>query len=578
MGGLHPILALLRPLALAQHEVEVELQLPADLAAKGGTCFLPVWTPGSYLVRDHARLLDRLRMTGPDGIEVPLEKLDLHRWAFPKVEGGATLRYRLLCNELTVRTNHVDAEHAQLIGAATFVGFEGESERPWQLRFEGWPETWRLATALEGRGLERRAPDYDALVDAPLELGRFSLTRWTVAGTRFELAITGHHACPEAEIQAGFQRITEVMQGWFGDFPFRRYLFLLNFSPGARGGLEHRDSCSLLADPFTAREPEGRARLFELAAHEFFHAWSVKRLRPAELVPLDYGRGNPTPLLWFFEGFTSFAQLLICAQAGLLSPGQVLGELGRLWTEDARRAGRHEQSLASASRDAWIRAYKPNEFTANTTVDYYDRGCLAAWVLEGMLRQASLGDSGVQDLFRDLWVRFGDGPVTDADLREAVGRMGGFDPEAFWTAHVEGTAEFDPKPLEAALGLDCTRASSGRPWLGLSLSRTDCTVQNVIPGSPAFEASLGHGMEVVALDGWRTASPVEFHRVLAGLEPGQPVELLAASRGRLSRHRVCPRPDPEPIIRFKPRLDVTLAQDRAYRSVFGQSHPGSGMA
>lgn len=569
----HPIRATLRPLALAEHAVEVELQLPRQAVEKGGVLFMPAWTPGSYLIRDHARLLDRLDLQDSGGNPVALRKLDKQRWAFPELPRGGRVRYRLHCNDLSVRTNHVDGRHAQLIGAATFLGLEGELLRPWQVRLEGWPKGWKVATALERKGRSWVAPDYHGLVDAPLELGTFTRHDWNSAGTAFSLAVTGPHQGNERRIAEGAQRIAEAGRAWFGGFPFPRYLFLLTFSPCARGGLEHRDCCSLLADPFAVREPKGLAELDQLVAHEFFHAWSVKRLRPADLAADAYDREAHSSLLWFFEGFTSFAQQVLCAQAGLLEAGEVLQEMGRLWTEHLLRPGRSEQSLASASWDAWIRAYKPNEFSANTSVNYYDKGCLVAWILEGELRQATGGTRGVQDLFADLWTRHGDGSVSDEDLRRAVRRVGGFDPDPFWRNFILGTSELDSTAIEAGLGLTRVQWGGGSPWIGISCAQGSMLIQNVWPGSPASQADLGHGMEILAVDGWRTASTADFNRVVAGLEVGRQTEILAATRGRLSRHSLVPESRPSLSTQFLPAPAPTRGQQKAFRATFGQPHP-----
>ena len=233
------------------------MHLPGEALTAGAMAVLPVWTPGSYLVRDYARFLDRLILKDADGEPVPVEKVGTHRWRIPPRRTGCVLTYRLFCNDLTVRTNHVDAAHAHLVGAASFLYLEGQQDRPFRIQFQGWPGTWRVATGLPEEGGVYQARNHDELVDSPFELGTFRLHRWQCTGSAFELAITGEHCGDESRLLEGTQRIVEVCARLFGGFPFPRYVFLLTFSPGARGGLEHRDSTSLLADPFAFDKPEG---------------------------------------------------------------------------------------------------------------------------------------------------------------------------------------------------------------------------------------------------------------------------------------------------------------------------------
>lgn len=570
-----PIRAILRPLSLGLHEVEVTLQLPADAVEGGAVLALPAWTPGSYLVRDYARLLDRFQVEDSQGRPLSTPKLDKQRWQLPPTHEALTVRYRLLCNDLTVRTNHVDALHAQFLGAATFPRVEGREDLTWEVRFDGWPKTWRVATVLPSEDGAYLARDYDTLVDSPFELGNFSRHEWEQEGARFAFVFTGPHAADEERIIEGTRRIVAVCAKWFDGLPFQDYVFLLTFSPGVRGGLEHRACCSLLADPLKMGEPEALADLFRLIAHEFFHVWNVKRMRAPGLGPFDYSQECPTSLLWFHEGFTSFAQELICTQAGLLSWDAVARHLEATWTDYTTRAGRREQSLSAASWDAWIRAYKPNEFTTNTTVNYYDKGALVAWILEARLRCSTQGKQGIQALFDHLWKRHGDGPLSEEDLKRAVGKLGHFDPEPFWAAFIEGTEELESGELEAAFGLRFTssEASATAPWIGITCQAPQTLIRNVVPGSPAAEGGLSYGMEILAVDAWRTTCAEELHRILALGEPERPLEILAADRGRVRSFRVVPTTDPNRKVRVMWDPEAGASQQKAFRSLTGLSHP-----
>jgi predicted metalloprotease with PDZ domain len=585
-----PVLAVVRPLNLPMHEVQVELTLPADAVAQGAVLALPAWTPGSYLIRDYARFLDRLEASDDQGRPLALEKLDKQRWRVPAAPGAVRVRYRLFCNDLTVRTNHVDATHAHLVGAASFLYLEGQPSRPCRIAFEGWPADWRVASALPEDGGAWLAADHDTLVDSPFELGRFREYGFRHAGCDFHLAVTGEHVGDEGRILEGTRAIAAVCADLFGGFPCERYLFLLTFSPGARGGLEHRDSTSLLADSRQLEKAEGYRDLFTLIAHEFFHAWNVKRMRDRRLGPFDYQNENHSRLLWFHEGFTSFMQYTLVLRAGLAPWTWVARHLASSWTENTTRAGRLEQSLEESSFDAWIRHYKPTEFSTNSTVSYYDKGSMVGWLMDAELRLASGGRLGLDDLFAHLWRRIGDGPMADADVRAAYRELSGREPEPFWERYVSGRAELDPAPIAAAYGLrfvakapwellppgeadDPDAQRRARAYTGCAFAGDAPRLVNVEPGSPADRAGLSYGAEILAVDGWRTATAGDAQRRLGDHGPGEAAELLVVERGRVAAARLVLAEHPHRSVQIHAEAKPGAAQCEAFRRWTGKAHP-----
>jgi predicted metalloprotease with PDZ domain len=585
------IKATLRPLDLAQHLFEVELNIPAEALAQGAVAALPAWTPGSYLVRDYARFVDRVRLQ--DGRkELPLEKLDKQRWQVPASKRELTLRYRVYGNDLTVRTNHLDASHAQIISAATFLYLEGQLHRPVEVRFEGFPMDWKVASALPMKQDSYLAKDFDTLVDSPFELGTFRSRSFKTGGTAFELAFTGPHNADEARITDATQKIVAAAGAIFGGFPFKRYLFLFTFTPRLRGGLEHRDCTSLIADSHAFDRPEGYFNLYQLVAHEFFHAWNVKRLHDPALGPFDYSRENPTKALWFHEGLTSYMEHLIVLRAGVVPWSHAAKELAHCWSEQVQRPGRLEQSLEESSWDAWIRHYKQHEFSTNSSVSYYDKGEMVAWLMDATLREGSHGKAGLPDLFALLWTRHGEQGLKEADIRRAFQELSGKDPGPFWNAYVSGRAELDPAPLRRAFGLaleshapwdgladleqeDPTALRRARAWTGLVLAPHGPTVQNVIPGSPAAKVGLSFGMEILAVDGWRTTTAAEVQRGLAEPGPGGRALVMASDRGRILEVTVSVVESPERTYRLVPDPRATAAQRGAFEAAYGQAFPAS---
>ena len=590
-SNLAPIKATVRPLDLAQHLFEVELAIPAEALREGAVAALAAWTPGSYLVRDYARFLDRVRLrVGKQ--ETPLEKVGKQTWRLPSSRQGLTLRYRVYGNELTVRTNHVDSSHAQIIPAATFLYLEGQLERPYEVRFEGFPAVWKMASALPLKQGAYGAADFDTLVDSPFELGTFRSRHFKTGGATFELVFTGPHNGDEARITEATQMIVEAEGALFGGFPFHRYVFLFTFSPRLRGGLEHRDCTSLISDSAAFDKPEGYFALYQLVAHEFFHAWNVKRLHDTVLGPFDYSRENPTKLLWFHEGLTSYMEHVFVLRAGVVPWSHTAQELARGWSEQTQRPGRREQSLEESSFDAWIRLYKPHEFSPNSSVSYYEKGELVGWLMDAALRAGSGGQAGLPELFALLWSRHGEAGLTDVDVRRAFAELSGRDPGPFWDAWISGRADLDPALVEQVFGLalearapwenlsfqeqgDPDALRRAQAWTGLVLASNGPMIQNVLPDSPAAEAGLSFGMELLAVDGWRTSTSAEALRWLAQPGPGAEVTVLAAERGRVFQVTLPVQLSPERTHRLVPAAKTGPAQRAAFAATYGQPYPAS---
>jgi predicted metalloprotease with PDZ domain len=488
----------------------------------------------------------------------------------------------------------VDTTHAQIIPAATFFYLEGQLDRPVEVRFEGFSTGWKVASALPLRAGAYQARDFDELVDSPFELGTFRSHRFHSGGTVFDLAFTGPHNGDEGRITEATQKIVEAAGAIFGGFPFEHYLFLFTFTPGQRGGLEHRDCTSLLADSHSFDRPEGYYSLYQLVAHEFFHAWNVKRLHDPVLGPFDYSRENPTKLLWFHEGLTSYMEHVIVLRAGVVPWSHTAKELARCWSEQTQRPGRLEQSLEESSWDAWIRLYKPHEFSPNSSVSYYDKGKLVAWLMDASLRAGSRGRAGLAELFALLWNRHGEQGVTDADVRRAYEELSGKDSEPFWKAYISGRAELDSTPLRRGFGLkleaqapwerlspeeqkDPATLRRARSWTGLVLANPGPMVQNVIPGSPAAAAGLSFGMEILAVDRWRTTSAAEVQRGFAQVGPGGHATVLVAVRGQVFETNVAVEENPERSHQLLPDPRAGTAPQAAFRASYGQPWPSAPM-
>jgi predicted metalloprotease with PDZ domain len=501
---------------------------------------LPVWIPGSYLVREFARHLGPIEAR-QGRRAVALEPLDKSSWR-AEVRGDLplVLRYEVHAFDASVRTAWLDDRRGFFNGTSLCLRAEGREAGEHRIVIGDLPAGWRVDTAMAPGRLDRRgrgvyrAANYDELVDHPFELGVGWRSSFSVDGVPHDLVVAG--ALPDFDgerLRDDVQRACEaVTRFWHGPatsrgrrrggaLPFDRYLFLLNAVDDGYGGLEHRASTALIASrrdlprhapqgeaaaPSRADRSDGEVTLLGLFAHEYFHAWNVKRLRPRDFEPIDYTRENYTRLLWFFEGFTSYYDDLLLLRAGLIDAPRYLKLLSRTVTGVLGTPGRHRQSVAQASFDAWIRYYRPDENTPNSTVSYYAQGSLVALALDLSLR-ARPGGGSLDDAMRMLWQRSGGGPIDEADIAGALSEVAGAPMGDTLSAWVHGTGDL---PLQGLLQQAGVRWDVGptsiAQRMGVRVSESALTgvkVTHVLRGGLGERIGLNPGDEWLAVDAWR---------------------------------------------------------------------------
>jgi predicted metalloprotease with PDZ domain len=491
---------------------------------------LPVWIPGSYLVREFARHLNGLQASQggkPCGVH-PIDKASWRVACHGK--GTLTVQYEVYANDTSVRAAFLDSKRGFFNGTSTFLSVESREQGAHRVQITGLPKGWSVATALPSVKTDARgqgwyeAPDHDALVDHPIELGTFWRGSFSVRGVTHELVVSG------ASGQADLDRLLKDTQAicaqeisfWHGRRkpPFERYVFLLNVVEDGYGGLEHRDSTALICSrkdlprQGVDTRSEGYTTLLGLISHEYFHTWNVKRLKPREFAPYDYTRENHTQMLWFFEGFTSYYDDLILLRCGLLKAGDYLKLLNKPINQVMATPGRLQQSVAQASFDAWTRYYRPDENTANSTVSYYTKGSLVALCLDLSLRlgppRADGSEPSLDGVMQRLWAL--QRPIAESDVLQALNDEGTAPPPhgKSWAdvlaAWVHGLGELPLADLLARFGVQWTAKppSLTQQW-GLRVQERNegLKVQAVMRGSPAEDAGLSAGDELLALNGWR---------------------------------------------------------------------------
>lgn len=497
---------------------------------------LPVWIPGSYLVREFSRHLQHLQAHQARRA-VPLRQLDKCTWEVACNPARAlTLTYEVYAFDNSVRAALLDATRGFFNGTSLCLRVEGHEALPQVLEIVASSAVakWSVGTGLpplkvNARGFGRYlAPDYDTLVDCPVEMGPFWQGTFTACGVPHRFVVAGASASFDGErLLADARKICETaLRFWHGPKvgargvhrpPFGSYVFLLNAVDDGYGGLEHQNSTALICtrkDLPRLGEPkpsEGYVTLLGLISHEYFHAWNVKRLRPAEFTRYAYDRENYTGLLWFFEGFTSYYDDLLLRRAGLLDNAGYLRLLNKTINQVQQAPGRQVQSVAQASFDAWVKYYRQDENTPNATISYYTKGALVALCLDLSLRRPGAHGraSTLDEVMRTLWTRCAAGPMTEADfaavLHECAQRS--FAPEI--AAWIHGTGELPLQPLLQQHGIAVTEEPAPLAQrLGLRLQESGGVhIKTVLRGGAAERAGLAAGDEWLGVEvgklGWR---------------------------------------------------------------------------
>jgi len=515
-----------------------EVQLTVERPDPAGQVFsMPAWIPGSYMIRDYARNVVSIRAES-DGRDVPLEKLDKSTWRAAPVKKPLILIAEIFAYDLSVRGAHLDNTHAYFNGSCVFFAVCGQEDLPCELEIEppdgSAASEWRVATSMRRKDAPPygfgtyTAVDYAELIDHPVEAGHLTIGEFEVRGIPHAIAIRGKTRVDMGRLCHDLATLCDRHMALLGvPEGFDRYVFLLHAPGSGYGGLEHRWSSSLVCarDSLPARGEDSVGDAYRtflgLASHEYFHAWNVKRMKPAVFTPYDLSTETHTGLLWVFEGITSYYDDLALVRSGLVTETSYLELLGRTITKVLRGGGRLRQSVEESSFDAWTKFYKQDANAPNAIVSYYAKGALIALCLDLKLRSETGGRASLDDVMKACWQRWGDAGegMPEDGFETMAAEVSGLDLEDFFNASVRGTGEL---PLEALLhshGIQYhVRAASGPSdkggqklgnskqrglWLGATLTATNgkSSFTSVLNGGPAELAGVAPGDEAVALDG-----------------------------------------------------------------------------
>jgi predicted metalloprotease with PDZ domain len=483
---------------------------------------MPVWTPGSYLIREYARNVWDFAAFGEDDRPLASQKISKNHWQI-KTENRSQIqvKYRVFANELSVRTNHLDSSHGYFNGAAMFFYIPGWQQHPIQLEIVPPSSDWKIATTLPlvtDRTNIFEAKDFDTLVDSPVEIGKHQLYDFEAVDKPHQLAVWGTgNLIPETVIQDTI-KIIETEAKLFDGLPYEKYLFLLHLSASGYGGLEHKDSCTLNYPRFGFRDREKYQRFIQLVAHEFFHLWNVKRIRPKTLESFDYDAENYTTSLWFCEGTTSYYDILIPLRAGIYNRKSFLENLSKDITRYLTIPGRKIQSLAESSFDAWIKLYRRDADSDNHQISYYLKGELVSLLLDLFIRAKFNNRRSLDNVMVLMWQRFGIEEIgfTPEQLQDTISEVADCSLESFFDRYLKTTQELPFNDYLEPFGLYLNAIEEESiPYTGMKvqLENEREIIKFVELDSPSAQAGINAGDELLAIDGIRVSSQLLNERL-----------------------------------------------------------------
>lgn len=595
----HKLVFSIEPIDPTTHEFAVTLVVPSP-DANGQVLKFAAWIPGSYMIRDFARNLLDIKATTTAG-EVAIAKRDKQTWVIASCPGPLTVTYRVYAWDMSVRAAYLDTLHGYFNGTSVFllpVGFESE---PLEVELlpppPGFSVGWQVATTLmpvkvSASGFGRyRAANYDDLLDHPVEMANVDSLNFAAAGVPHQVVLTGRQQCDHARLSVDLASICEEHAAMFGGaLPFDRYLFLVWVVGDAYGGLEHRDSCSLLCartdlpTPLMEKPSEGYIRFLGLCSHEYFHAWNVKRIRPAVFRDQALSREVYTTLLWAFEGITSYYDDLALLRSGRIELEGYLGLIAKTVTRVMRGPGHRRQSAAESSFDAWTKFYKQDENAPNAIVSYYAKGALVAFGLDMTLRECSDERFALDDLMREMWRRHGltgEG-VSEGDIERLAETLVGANLNEFFKLAVYGTSDLPLTAWFASLGIGYRlRPAANQDDQGgylKTLKPPKPTVEpgwrfrqqgellqltQVINGGAAQRAGLAAGDCLVAVDGLKVDGD-SLQRMVSDWTSERAVTVHAFRRDELMTFALSPRlaSDDTCDLWLLPEEELSVAQIR----------------
>lgn len=499
---------------------------------------LPVWAPGSYLVREFSKNINLVKAFTKDGKALKVSKKSKNAWVIDAgSEKNIQVKYEVYSFEVSVRTPFLDLSHGFVSGSGIFMYVDKAKNQAGTLTVFPHESFKRISTSLpfaetdKSNGQRFLFENYDQLVDCPLEIGNQEIFEFTSAGVTHTVAMYGEANYDVNDLKRDMAKIVEAETAVFGINPNKNYTFIVHNVVDGQGGLEHMNSCVLSVNRWTYAGQQ-YVDFLNLVAHEYFHLWNVKRIRPIELGPFNYDEENYTSLLWVMEGFTSYYDELILRRTGFYSEETFLAKLQSSINYVEGTPGARVQPVAHASFDAWVKAYRPNENSSNTSMTYYSRGSVLASVIDAMIVAESDGKKCLDHFMQQLYKTYYEGlkrGLSEAEFKQELANFMGKNMDEFFLKYVDGTEIIPYKEFYAPVGLSVQDVSTNNPSFGASFREEGgkVMVKSVRFGSSAEEAGISVGDEIIGCNAYRVDQSM-LEGMLNGLSNLEACDLLIA--------------------------------------------------
>jgi predicted metalloprotease with PDZ domain len=521
-------------------DIEILLKQPG---AKAVSFAMPVWTPGAYSVQEFERNVQEFEAFGDRGRTLRWQKTDKSTWVvWPQKAQRLQVRYRVYAYHNRVSMSYLDAERAR-INPGSVLMYLKDFDFTLLLKIVPHP-SWRQATTSMERIGKRRfsfgASCYDELVDSPVELGNYEARSFESWGKRHDVAMISSGGVDRAKFVADLKKIVDSTIPIFGEVPFERYAFLVEFTKDVLGGIEHQSSTCCQFSKLLIRPGWVYNRALSLFSHEFFHLWNVKRMRPSGLRRYDFAKENYTKSLWIAEGITTYYSDLILKRAGIYTVPEYLDSLVDQFDRYFAAPGRKVQTAEEASFDTWIKYSRIDENSANSSISYYVKGAILGWAIDMEIRRASDNSKSLDDVMQKVYaVGELNGAYTDEDFQEACESVAGKGLGGIFGGYVRGVeeVEFDRYLGYAGLRLKThpqEETKVPKAFLGMELKPENgaLLVSSVLSDSPAQLGGLYARDSIIAVDGLNT-SPAEFEFVVRSRKPGSVLNLTISRDGSI---------------------------------------------
>ena len=530
---------------------------------------MPVWAPGSYLVREFSKSIENF--TAGNGNSKMINK---NTWRVFLNGNSITISYDVYAYEMSVRTSFLNANHGYINGTSMFMYLDGKKELPSSLEIIP-PTNWgKVSTSLEKTSdnlFQYRAPNYDILVDSPIEIGNQLEFEFKAAGTNHKVAMYGEGNFDLEQLKFDMAKIVESCTEVFGENPNKDYVFIIHNLTNGSGGLEHLSSTTLQVNRW-GYEPGRKYEAFlSLVAHEYFHLWNVKRIRPITLGPFDYDSENYTNLLWLCEGFTSYYDELLLKRAGYYDSEKYLHKLANTISRVENQPGNKVQPVTESSFHAWIKAYRPNENSKNTTISYYPKGALLANALDLIILENTNAQKNLDNVLKLLWDEYyikQNRGFTDKEFQNAVEQVAGKKLDDFFKNTVAGTETIDYKTYFSYAGCELIDKYEGSENVSLgistSLNNGRLIVERVSRGTSAYKHGINVNDEIIAIDNYRIADN-DLNTLIENHEPDDEIVITISRDGIMMNVRVALSKDTKVNYRIVPIENPSSRQELIYK-------------